>query len=289
MKPELFTIPFVNMPIHGYGLMVVVGFLLSVVLARREARRDGLPEFVDGLGFTMLLSGIAGARLFHFIENYETEFADRSPLLIFAVWQGGLVFYGGALVGFAAALLHLRLRRLPISACLHSVFPFVPIAMGFGRIGCLFNGCCFGRPCKPSFLLGIIYPRSPDGGQWSAPFEHQVSQGLLLPFEESSLPVLPTQLYEAGLDLLLAVVLWWLKRAGLPRRFGFPSLFAAYGTGRFLLEFLRADNLPTATGLTTSQNVAIVTLAAAGVVLILFQLQSLRQACLDPRRTGKKP
>jgi phosphatidylglycerol:prolipoprotein diacylglycerol transferase len=276
MRPEIFRIPFFNLPIHGYGLMIVIGFLLTCFLANREARRRGLPEFVYDIGFVMLFTGILGGRLFYFIENYSTEFADRPWWAIFEIWKGGLVFYGGAIGGLLGGLGYLGWKRLPVGECLDTLAPFMPIGMGFGRLGCFLNGCCFGKVCPADFPLSLIFPKENKPGFQSAAFEEQLRRGLVLKDDPTALPVYPVQLYEVAYDFLLFALLYWFLRGPSPRRVGFPLLFIFYGIGRFGLEFLRGDNPETLTGLTISQNISLGLIAVFGGLLIYFWKKDLR-------------
>src|SRR4029453_8280869 len=117
-----------------------------------------------------------------------------------------------------------------------------------------------------SFPLGVRFPKE------SPAAEAQRLMGVLPSGEGAALPVHPVQLYQAAHDFLLAALLLWILRRGYcPRGGGIPLLFTLYGVGRFFLEGLRADNLPTITGLTISQNLSLaLTLGFGGAFLALF-------------------
>ncbi|MBI4600688.1 MAG: prolipoprotein diacylglyceryl transferase [Planctomycetes bacterium] len=288
MLPRLFEIPLpggLKLPIHGYGVMIVLGFLLACHLSAREARRRHLPDFVYDLGLVMLLSGLLGGRLLYYVQHFEAEYADKSYLEFFKIWRGGLVFYGGAITGFVGGLVYCIKKGLPVSDCLDVTSPGVPVAMAFGRLGCFLNGCCYGDLCDPSYPFGVCFPTD------SPAAELQRSQGLLDPaLASAALPIHPTQLYQAGHDLLLAALLFGLLRRGyFPRGGGIPLLFMLYGMGRFWLEILRGDNLPTFTGLTLSQNISLALLLVFGalfVVLLVKPLQGLRSASDSFQKTS---
>ncbi len=262
MRPIIFEIPLpmgMRLPLHGYGLMIVIGFLLAAGLSSREARRRGMPDFVYDLGLIMLLSGLLGGRVLYYLENYREKYAAESFLEFFKIWKGGLVFYGGAIAGYAGGLVYLWRKRLPVADSMDVLTPGIPLAMGFGRLGCFLNGCCFGNVCRPGFPLGAVFPvDSP------AALEQQ-RLGLLDPGFLDPLPVHPAQLYQAAHDFLLAgLMLWYLRQPGAPRGGGIPLLFVMYGVGRFLLEGLRGDNATTFTGLTLSQNLSLVLIFGFG-------------------------
>lgn len=291
MRPEIFRIPGLDLPLYGFGMMIVVGFLLGIYLAQREGRRRGLPPFMEGLGMAFLAAGVLGGRLFYYIQNYQLEFASQPWYAFFQIWKGGLVFYGGAIGGLAGGLAYLLAKRLPVGDCLDATAPFVPVGIGFGRLGCLMNGCCYGKVCSDDYLLGLIFPKENRAAGFSPAFDEQVRQGLVLVSDPAPLPVFPTQLFEAAYVFLLCGLLAWYLRGPSPRHGGFPLLFILYGVGRFFIEFFRGDNPATPTGLTISQNFSLALVAIFGVAFIFLWRKDLRlrQAPgAEPRqKTGK--
>jgi len=286
MRPEILRV--FGWPIHGYGLMIVIGFILCTYLANQEARRRKLPDFVYDFGLVMLFAGIFGGRLFHYIENYSAEFSGRSVFAFFAIWEGGLVFYGGAVAGFLAGLVYLKRRGLPILDCLDATASFVPIGMAFGRLGCFMNGCCFGKICSPDGPFALVFPKVNKGESYSPAFLSQLQSGLVVPSDPSPLPVYPVQLYEAAYDFLLCGVLYWFLRGTSPRGSGYPLLFTLYGIGRFVLEFYRADNPDTWTGFTISQNLSLALVLVFLPLLIYYWLRNLRPVHLAEEKSQKK-
>jgi phosphatidylglycerol:prolipoprotein diacylglycerol transferase len=275
MYPVLYELPLpwgMKLPLHGYGFMIVIGFLLACYVSTREARRRGMSDFVYDLGLVMLLSGLFGGRLLYYIENYNDQYASASWLEFFKIWKGGLVFYGGAITGVIGAWLFLRKRKLPLAESFDVVSVGAPIAMAFGRLGCFLNGCCYGKLCDPDFIFGVTFPAK-------SPVEQsQRFHGLLDGSAASTLPVQPVQLYQAGHDFLLAgLLLWYLRRPDTPRGAGIPLLFTLYGVGRFCLESLRADNAPTFSGLTISQNFSLVLALVFGSVILFLLFNSRKQ------------
>jgi phosphatidylglycerol:prolipoprotein diacylglycerol transferase len=215
--------------------MIVLGFLLASWLATREANHRNLPEIIYDLGVTMLLCGLIGGRLFHYIQFYGSSYAQDPWYKFFYLWEGGLVFQGGAFGGALGGLLFLMWKRAAVADYLDVVSPFVPLAMGFGRVGCFLNGCCHGERCASAFALGVKYPVG------SLTYTEQLKAGVISSESASALPVFPIQLWEATMDLVLCGVLWWLCRRPFPRGGGMPLLFLFYGIERFGLELLRGD------------------------------------------------
>jgi phosphatidylglycerol:prolipoprotein diacylglycerol transferase len=272
-----------DLPVHSYGLMIVLGFFLLIWVSSREARRRGLPDFVYDLGLVMLLCGLLGGRIFYYALNWQEQYRNESLLEFFKIWKGGLVFYGGALGGLLGGLVYLWRKRLPLADCLDVAAVGAPIGMAFGRLGCFLNGCCFGGPSGPDYVFGVVFPRG------SPAWESQLAAGWLSSRASPALAVHPVQLYQAVHDLLLFGLLYaYLRRPEAIRGAGMPLLIFLYGVGRFQLEFLRGDQIPTATtGLTVGQNVSIGLVVLSGAALGAL----LRRASREPvaRAAGDSP
>ncbi|MDY6913967.1 MAG: prolipoprotein diacylglyceryl transferase [Planctomycetota bacterium] len=144
--------------VYGYGLMLVLGFLSGIYLARRRARRVGEdPDVLTHCGLLALIGGIVGARAAFVIEQREF-YADASPAEIFNVTSGGLIYYGGLLLATAAVLAYLWLKRLPARRHLDILAVSIMVGLAFGRAGCTLNGCCFGGRCSDDWALGMRFP-----------------------------------------------------------------------------------------------------------------------------------
>jgi phosphatidylglycerol:prolipoprotein diacylglycerol transferase len=234
-------------------------------VASRESRRRRLPDFIYDLGIVMLLTGFVGGRIFYYVENYRDEYAGQSFLELFKIWKGGLVFYGGAISGLLGGWFYCWKKKLPVADSLDVAALGAPIGMAFGRIGCFFNGCCFGTVCDPAFPLGVVFPHNTElqHYEWRAGW---IDSPLSKP-----LPVHPAQLYQAAHDFLLfGLLFWYLRRPDAPRGTGIPLLFLLYGVGRFCLEGLRGDNARTFTGLTISQNLSLAMIVGFGLHLMVL-------------------
>ena len=154
-----------GMPIYGYGVMMVVGFFGALQLAKFLARRSGIdPEVFVNAGLIALVTGVIGARLSHVLENLG-QYTDAAPQLRREPLGRGQHPQRRAHV----------LRRL--SACdavydrvradqkgarsgsgMDIVAPCLMIGLGFGRIGCLLNGCCYGAEAdKASVPWAVRY------------------------------------------------------------------------------------------------------------------------------------
>jgi phosphatidylglycerol---prolipoprotein diacylglyceryl transferase len=281
------------MPGPSYFVLLLAGFMLATIMGAIWARRVGQnPDVIVDLGLAMVLAGIAGARLLHVLADghlmeYVYRCTDPSKVDwyvtrkeclgpdIAGVWDfargvchakeadclawakfytGGFTYYGGFIAASVAAWFLLRADRFPFWKAADMAGMVVPVGLGFGRIGCLLAGCCFGEPWKSDFAL-----RFP-GNSPASDAQHLLK---LIPQAASeSLPVHPTQLYESAASFAIAAFLI-LYLHGRKRYDGqiFIAFVVAYAAVRFLLEFVRADDRGGIAGLSTSQLVGLALIA----------------------------
>lgn len=245
MKPVLFSIG--GLHLYSYGLSIAIGILFSLFLMKRRAAKEGFPkvEEIFDMAFVVLVWGFLGARIFYVIQNFSYYMTE--PLKIFAVWEGGLIFYGGAIMSFAGLGLMARKRKWPLWKILDFLSPYAALTHAFGRIGCFMNGCCYGKAC---------------GLPWA------------VRFPELPHAVHPAQLYEAFYDILLFAFL--IQRGKRIRFEGEIVLlyFLLYGMGRYTIEFLREPSWMWM-GLTSNQWLSV---AIMFVAFILFQSRRRKAA-----------
>jgi phosphatidylglycerol---prolipoprotein diacylglyceryl transferase len=163
-----------GLPIRGYGVMLLLAVLAALAMANHQARRVGLsPEVIQGMGFWLILSGLAGARAFYVALNWN-DFASPSIVTtlsrIAMINIGGIVVYGALLAGFAALAFLCYRHKLPLLAIADILTPAFLVGLAIGRIGCFFNGCCYGGICEPP-EWGVRFPHG------SPPYQHQAFSG----------------------------------------------------------------------------------------------------------------
>ena len=255
-------------PIYGYGTMLFVGFMTCAWVASARLRKRGFDgEIAWDVAMWVFISGIVGARTFYVIQYHEKFFVQGRGLMdilvaLVSLPDGGLVFFGGMISGAIAYFVFCWKRGIDVLALSDILIPSVFIAMSFGRIGCLLNGCCYGDPS--SLPWAVTFP--PD----SVPFVAEVQRGFLSPDARCSLPLHPTQAYSAITAAVLALFTW----AWYPHRRRDGEVLALgwllYPICRFMEEVLRGDELGQFnTPLTISQWVSL-GLFGAGIVYALF-------------------
>jgi phosphatidylglycerol:prolipoprotein diacylglycerol transferase len=254
----------VALPIYTYGLLIAVGVVLGIVLAQREARRQGLePDRIADLAFWLLLSAVVGSHLFFAAVNVQ-EFFSAETWLVEAPWVSriltglslglvhveriprilvpeGLVFYGGFLAAASTAVIYLARNRLPLAAYGDTLIPSLALGHCFGRLGCFAAGCCWGAVGHGHLPWLVAFPPGSAAYEGLAArpggvAEYLVSNG------GSTLPLHPTQLYEAAGELVIFFVLVALVR---PRKRFHGQVLAAwlllYALLRTGVELFRGD------------------------------------------------
>jgi len=161
----------IRLPLHAYGLLIATGFIAGIWLAQREARRRGQDaERLADLAFWILLAALAGSRVYFILVNWGDYFGPgrfmaNTPLgripRILAVWEGGLVFYGGLIGATLVAWLYMKRHRMPFLAYADTMIPSVAIGHFFGRLGCFSAGCCWGDVAQSSLPWAARFPLAP--------------------------------------------------------------------------------------------------------------------------------
>ena len=270
MHPVLFQTDFFGLlstprSLHTYGLLIASGFLLAMMLAKRQAGREGEdPERLVDLAFYLLVAGLIGARIVFILTKFEDYV--HSPLEIVMFWRGGLVWYGGFIAAAGYAYYYTRRHGLPYFKYVDILIPYMALAHAFGRLGCLAAGCCFGKPTDLPW--GIVFPVN------SMAQQAQQSAGLV-GIADHALAVHPTQLYEAGAELSM----FWLLLLMRPHKRFHGQLFlvwlSAYPIIRSTIEMFRGDKERGVYILSTSQYISIfVALAAAALVVYFRRLRT---------------
>ena len=226
--------------IYSYGFMLAVGFLTAVWLAGRNVsqRPDFDKEKIIDLVLILLVSGIIGARLTYVLLNIDEYI--RSPLEIIKIYHGGLVFYGGLITAVLTGWILVRQWEWDFLKTGDILMPYAALGHAFGRIGCLLNGCCYGRPTE-SFV------------------------GICLPGEINSLH--PTQIYSSLSLLAIFVILRVMGDKVKKRGFVTYSYFLLYPSARFTIELFRGDVPKILWGLTFSQIVSIMVFLVTIILL----------------------
>jgi phosphatidylglycerol---prolipoprotein diacylglyceryl transferase len=249
MHPILFEVG--NWPVYSYGVLLALAYLAGLQLAVVRARRAGLDSArIMDLGIYLIIAALVGAKLMLIVVDFS-YFRDHPKELLSLARVGG-VFYGGLIFALLAGLWLVRRYKLPVWSAADMYAPGVALGHIIGRLGCLLAGCCYGRATD-----------LPWGITFSSPVA-AASAGTPL-----GIPLHPTQIYDAGAELLILVFLLWFERRGNP----YPGrtwwmYMLLYAIARFIVEIFRADDRGIILGFSTSQFVSLL-LAPIAVVMLL--------------------
>ena len=201
--------------------MVALAFVFGLWTATRRARRVNVSsETISDVTLWLMVGTILGARTVYVITYWQDEFAGQPLTEIFAIWHGGLVYYGGLIGATLAGILCLRWKKLPIWKIADIFAPSIALGSVFGRIGCFLNGCCYGRACDLP---------------WAVRFPADN------PLHPPTTPVHPTEIYDALLNLGLYFFLAWLFRRKKFDGQVFATYLIGYAITRSFVEYFRGD------------------------------------------------
>jgi phosphatidylglycerol:prolipoprotein diacylglycerol transferase len=295
----------------AYFAMLMLGFAVAIGTGVVWAKKSKLShDVIIDMGLVSLIAGVAGARLMHvFVDGYFMDYVhlctDPSQVTwhitqaqcvqyegvwdatiqrcrpaegdCFAwakFWQGGLVWYGGLLAAGVYDIYFMRKERFPIGKGLDMAGMMIPLGVFFGRLGCWFGGCCFGL--RSDAWGAVSFP------PWSPASEAQFRAGELSTPGLPSLPVLPTQLYEAGALLAISAICMLVVH---PRKRFDGQVFCismiGYSVARFLIEFVRADDRGALLWFSTSQWIGLGIVAAA-IALWVFLARRAKEKASAP-------
>jgi phosphatidylglycerol:prolipoprotein diacylglycerol transferase len=265
MHPILFEIA--GFPVFTYGVLLAAAYLLGLQFAIVRGRQRGLdPNRTMDLGIWIIISALVGAKLLLLIVEWDTFTRDWNEL--FTLARSGGVFYGGLIAAVVVALWYLRRHRMPMWTVTDAFAPGIALGHVIGRLGCLFAGCCFGRQTDVP---------------WAITFRNEyAAQNVGTPL---NVPLHPTQLYEAGAELLILVLLLATEKKGrpFPGRTFWGYMFL-YGISRFVIEFYRGDARGLVGSLSTSQFVSVLIIPISLIMLYLLS----RRTSPEPKVAAKR-
>lgn len=240
MYPVLFRIG--SFEITSFGVLVALGALVGIWLFARELARTGLPPDAANAAVAGVLGGMIGAKLLWTLEH-----AGEEPFWSLFLSRGGLSWFGGLLGGVGTGLWMLRRQRVPLVRALAAAAPALAVGHAIGRIGCFLVGDDYGRPSNLPWAVAF-----PEG----------------LP--PTSVPVHPTQLYEAAALAWLTWALIRWRRRGVADTTVLGGYLLAAGSIRFAIEFIRV-NVRVLGPFTLAHLIALSLMVAGGLLLLQRQ------------------
>jgi len=263
MYPILFNID--GFELHTYGLMMALAFAAGFALAVKRGKRYGFDfDRIYSTTIVIVLSSLAGSRAAYVIFHLE-EFQGRMWDIINPIQStgqigiSGMVVLGGVVSAFIITTINLKIKKISVGKMADTMAPSLALGLAIGRMGCFFNGCCFGVECHLPW--GIVFPE----GSWPRYIYGEV-------------PVHPTQIYEVLYNLAIMAVLLKIGNSKKFAGFSFALFAVLYGFFRIIVESLRyyedfesgmkVVNLGTVS-ITVSQSISFL-MILAGIITIII-------------------
>lgn len=250
MKNDLLTIG--GLTVHGYGLMIGIGFIAAYLMTEFRARKYRMnTDIVFTLFISSVVFGLLGAKVMYYLTILDRVIKDPGVILD---EMEGFVVYGGIIGGVLAGYVVCRIKKEKFWQYFDLIAPAIALAQGFGRIGCLLAGCCYGK--ETDSPLSITFHTSD--------------------FAPNDVALIPTQIYSSILDFLNCIVLCLIARYAKKERTVSGCYLIFYSTGRFILEFFRGDLERGSVGvLSTSQFISIFIFVIGAAILFTGKKKAL--------------
>ncbi len=239
----------------GFGLAVLMGFVIAQIISQRElARRGHDPEPIGDLIFAAVIGGLLGGKIY-----YAILMQDMGAVLS----RAGFVFWGGLMGGMLATYLVIRRKKLSFTRISDVGGVAIAAAYSVGRTGCWAVGDDYGRPWNGP--LAVSFPEGAPPSTVSNMTQLFNTPAPVGAGPNDVISVHPTQLYETALGFVMFLILWRYRDHKHAEGWLFGVYCVLAGIERFLIEFVRAKDDRFMGGLTVAQLIAVL-FAVGGAV-----------------------
>ncbi len=227
-NPEIFTIPFINIPLRWYGLIWALAFLSCYKILEWVFKKENKSiELLDKLTLYIIIGTILGARFGHCLF-YEFEYYISHPIDILKIYQGGLASHGAALGILIGAILFSVKQKTSLLWLLDKLVMVAPLAACLIRIGNLMNSEIVGK--STTLPWGFKFEKNYEDAY------NFINYGIAIPVRH------PTQIYEflfyAALFILFFLN-WKYQKINLKAGLTFSIFTFCLFTFRFFIEYLK--------------------------------------------------
>ncbi|MGL4935026.1 MAG: prolipoprotein diacylglyceryl transferase [Cetobacterium sp.] len=271
-----------------YGLCYAIAFFVGIELLKKEADKKGISKaLIEDYAFVAMLSGLLGGRLYYVLFNFS--YYLNYPADILAVWKGGMAIHGGILGGFIGTLIYAHRKKLNAFLLGDMVAPLLLLGQAIGRFGNLANGEVHGVPTFTP--LNIIFRLKPSFYGWydyynslsltdKANYKELVPWGLVFPTsspagdEFPNLPLHPAMLYEAGLNFIGFIFLYfYMRNKNYKTGTIWWTYIIIYSINRIIVSFFRAEDLMLL-GIRAPHVVSFIMLLIAAIIIVVINKKS---------------
>ncbi|WP_047980811.1 prolipoprotein diacylglyceryl transferase [Ornithinibacillus contaminans] len=262
--------------IYWYGVIIAVGAFLGLYLAMKESDRLGIKKdlFVDLVVFAIPISIIC-ARIYYVTFEWD-RYAGGPWWKVFAVWEGGIAIHGALIGAVLTAVVFARVKKIQFWQLADVAAPSLILGQAIGRWGNFMNQEAHGGPITDQGILDMHNALLPDFIMNQMCIDGTVYY--------------PTFLYESVWNILVLILLLWLRRKNPIRGTIFLTYLATYSVGRFFIEGMRTDSLYVVGNLRTAQLISILLILGA-IILIFYRRKTVSEHYEDvdtKKKSGKK-
>jgi phosphatidylglycerol---prolipoprotein diacylglyceryl transferase len=252
IDPVIFSLG--GLSVRWYGVMYIVGIVIGLLVAWPYAKSRGLESAqMETIVLYTVPAGFIGARLYYVVQQPLQQFIDQ-PWRVFAVWEGGMAFYGAIFAVVLTIIILTWRMKIPVWKFLDMAVIFAAVGQFFGRMGNIINGDVLGYPTTLPWGFTYLHPNS------FAP-RHDIAYQ-------------PAAVYEALINIILFSILWWLRNRVKPGILFFVYIFG-YSLSQIIV-FVWRDNEIVFWGLKQAQLTAIGVIVAAAVLYAFYARRQLK-------------
>jgi phosphatidylglycerol---prolipoprotein diacylglyceryl transferase len=253
VDPVIFKIG--PLSLSWYGLMVALAVMVVVAWIAWQARKTG--SLNSDTVFTAALigipSGVIFSKVLHVIDQWGYYYQNPGKIIS----GEGLTIWGGILGATIGIWIYSVVsRRFKFSHFGDLIAPGIILGQAIGRVGCTLNGCCYGLETNEPYAVIYTNPNS---------------------YAPKGIPVIPTQIFEIGYDLILFGVLLAVRGKLKAEGSLFLLYFALYGAWRFGIEYIR-EGTPFLLGMHQAQFIGLVVMIITIPLFIYREISARRKA-----------